>query len=223
MRFADRHPRCGALGGTVTLEWESASEALPKNYGWLLAQQDYGEVPRRVEFLVGAGVAIRRAALVETGWIETPLLDDRVGAELISGGDMEITLRIQSRGWELWFTPACRLQHRIPSWRTKPDYLKRMAFGLGKSQMAVDALTFSGDTSRYFMTAFAKATGLSLQALKQIVRDAVRRRQFLLAAIDASFARGAWAGIASVARLSHGHRDNLIGAARMGYQDTVPR
>jgi glycosyltransferase involved in cell wall biosynthesis len=222
LRFAYQHPRCGALGGSVTLEWERSSEALPKNYGWLLAQQDYGEVPRSVEFLVGAGVAIRRAALVETGWIERPLLDDRVGAELISGGDMEIALRIRSRGWELWFTPACRLQHRIPSWRTKPDYLQRIAFSLGKSQMAVDALTFPGETSRYFMAAFAKATGLSLRALRRILHDAVRRRQFLHAAIDVSFARGAWAGIASVARLSRGHRDKLMGAARMGYQDTVP-
>ncbi len=214
LRFADQQPRCGALGGAVTLDWESSLEAVPENYGWLLAQQDYGETPRRVDFLVGAGVVIRRAALEETGWIEGALLDDRVGMELISGGDMEIALRIRSAGWELWFTPACRLQHKIPSWRTKPDYLKRLAFGLGKSQMAVDALTFSRDASSYFTAAFSKATSLSSRALKRAARDWVRKRSLLPAAIDLSFARGAWAGIAGLARLSRRQREKLLGAAK---------
>ena len=54
--------------------------------------------------LVGAGMVVRRAAPAECGWVERPLLADRIDKRLVSGGDVEIAQRIRGAGYPLWFT-----------------------------------------------------------------------------------------------------------------------
>ncbi|TPI20825.1 glycosyltransferase family 2 protein [Mesorhizobium sp. B3-2-1] len=197
--FADAHPRCGAFGGVVRPYWENGAEPLPKAVGWTLACQDHGLEACRIWGLVGAGIVLRRAALDQTGWIETPFLADRIGRRLVSGGDTEISLRISACGWDLWYTPDCVIDHIIPAFRTTPSYLKRLAFGLGISQVLVDALVwergFASCVGQYVRSALRQ----TLHAAHAVILDRISGRDRRPSFINLYFALGIWAGIGRLA------------------------
>jgi glycosyltransferase involved in cell wall biosynthesis len=199
MRFADGHPRCGALGGLVRPYWESGAEPLPDAVGWALACQDRGRDSCRIWSLVGAGLILRRAALKETGWIQTPFLADRIGQRLVSGGDAEISLRISACGWDLWYTPDCVIDHVIPARRTSPGYLKRLAFGLGISQVLVDALVYKKGWVSCVGRGALSALGRTRHVMEAVFRDRVRGRDRRPSSINLYFALGNWAGIGRLA------------------------
>jgi GT2 family glycosyltransferase len=195
MRFANGHPRCGALGGIVKPCWESGADPLPDAVGWTLACQEHGANACKIWSLVGAGLIIRRAALEETGWIQTPLLADRIGQRLVSGGDTEIGIRILACGWELWYTPDCVIDHLIPARRTSPGYQKRLAFGLGISQVLVDALVWEKGLASCVVQCALSACSHTLHATRQMIRDRLRGRDRRPSSINLQFALGNWVGI----------------------------
>src|SRR5215472_2650727 len=84
------HPDAGGIGGRVVLDWEQPPPDFVKGFGFCFAEQDPGELEREMDGLVGAGMVVSRAALVKCGWLERPLLADRIGKRLVSGGDVEI-------------------------------------------------------------------------------------------------------------------------------------
>ena len=96
---------------------------------------------KRVSFLAGAGLVVSRSALSACGWIDGPLLADRVGRSLVSGGDVEIVLRIAGAGYELWYVPAVRAPPQDPA-RGGPrcDISSPSTAALGVSQALADAL-----------------------------------------------------------------------------------
>jgi glycosyltransferase involved in cell wall biosynthesis len=141
--FARKHPEAAAFGGRVVPEWGTRATPFLQRYSWCFASQDHGPKPCPTDFLVGAGMVISRAALVETGWTSEQYLDDRIGRRLISGGDIEITLRLRGTGRELWFTPDCLIRHLIPPQRTSAYELAAMNRGLGISQVLTDAMKAS--------------------------------------------------------------------------------
>ncbi len=197
--FADAHPRCGAFGGVVRPCWENGAEPLPDAVGWTLACQDHGFDACRIWGLVGAGIVLRRAALEQTGWIEAPLLADRIGRRLVSGGDTEISLRIAACGWDLWYTPDCVIDHVIPAVRTTPGYLKRLAFGLGISQVLVDALVWERGFASCVAKCARSALSQTLYALPAAIRDWIGGRDRRPSFINLYFAVGNWAGIGRLA------------------------
>ena len=138
--FLAEQPRVGALGGRVVLEWECVPRPWVLEYGYCFAEQRLGPELRSVASLVGAGLVVSREALERCGWTQEPLLQDRVGKKLVSGGDVEIVHRIRSSGYELWYVPSCELRHWIPVRRTQREYLLRMNGGLGASQSYADAM-----------------------------------------------------------------------------------
>jgi len=207
MRFADAHPRCGALGGLVRPHWEGGAEPLPDSVAWTLACQDHGRKPCRIWSLVGAGLILRRTALEQTGWIDAPFLADRIGQRLVSGGDMEISLRIAACGWDLWYTPDCVIDHVIPAHRTSPNYLKRLAFGLGISQIMVDALVCERGLVSCMRRSARSAARQTVYAMGSAIRDLVRGRDRRPSSIKLHFAFGNWAGIGKLPS-----KRSLIGA-----------
>jgi hypothetical protein len=199
MRFADGHPRCGALGGLVRPYWESGAKPLPSSVGWTIACQDHGANPCRIGSLVGAGLVLRRAALEETGWTQTPFLADRTGRRLVSGGDAEISLRISACGWDLWYTPDCTIDHVIPARRTSAGYLKRLSFGLGISQVFVSALVWERGWATYTRRSVVAALNRTRHAVEAMIRDRIRGRDRRPSSINLYFALGNWAGIGRLA------------------------
>ncbi|UCI10743.1 glycosyltransferase [Mesorhizobium sp. B1-1-8] len=205
--FADAHPSCGALGGIVRPKWEGGAEALPDSVGWALACQDHGSTACEIWGLVGAGIVLRRSALEQTGWTKRPLLADRIGNKLVSGGDTEISLRLLACGWEVWYTPQCVIDHIIPARRTSRSYLKRLSFGLGISQVLVDALTFENGFSACLAKSAKSALRQTVRALKDVIRDRMNGSDRRPSLIGLHFALGNWAGIGRLA-----FRRSLVGA-----------
>lgn len=137
VRFAETQPRCGAFGGEIRLQWEVPPTPLALRYRKAYSEQDYGPEPVRLptrrpyRYLAGAGMVVRREALEACGWLQGPLLQDRKGTRLTAGGDAEINVRLLLAGYDLWYTPACHLDHRIPERRMAERYLIDLHRGIG--------------------------------------------------------------------------------------------
>lgn len=211
--FLREHPESGGMGGCVTLDWEGEPPGYIHGYGWALAAQNHGSEPKEVGSLAGAGMVIRREALYTSGWLDQPLLDDRIGERLVSGGDVELTLRVRAAGYALWYNPACVLRHLVGHHRTSRRYLTRMIYGLGISHTLASALVWEADYAAWRATTRRGLRGRAGEVARQITR-AVRRRRALTAALfDASFASGRYAGLRRVERMPSSERDRLIGCA----------
>jgi len=210
-RFALAHPDCGAFGGEVRLRWTAPPPAWVEGYGYAFAETQLGDAPQRRDWLAGAGMVLRRDALVATGWTEHQFLEDRIGRRLVSGGDVELGLRIAARH-EIWYVPQCRLQHVIPASRTERRYLRRLVFGLGVSNHDVEALIWTGSERDWWRDARARALGHARQGARRIAHDLRRRRPALDVALAFAFAAGWCAGMVRLWRLGRVERRERLGS-----------
>lgn len=209
----DAHPRAGAVGGRVALIWDRPPVASAADFGFCFAEQELGEAPREAESLVGAGMVVRRAALTASGWTEGPLLADRVGRSLISGGDVEIALRIKAAGYELWYAPAARMQHRMSARRTSRRYLLRMNRALGATAAIVSLLAWPGDFASWRTAQRETIAARSSQALGGLLWSLKNRRKITGALGWLNYALGLRSGVAEIGRMPASRRDALLGKA----------
>jgi glycosyltransferase involved in cell wall biosynthesis len=83
-------------------------------------------------FLWGAGLCIRadRAkALYSVGF--SPVLSGRLGTQLLSGEDGELTILLQMTGCRGYYSPALRLDHRVNPDRLNLRYFSKLFYGMG--------------------------------------------------------------------------------------------
>jgi hypothetical protein len=64
------------------------------------------------------------------------LVTDRTGSNLISGGDLAISVAARQMGWECWYDPAMQIEHVLPAGRMEKKYLVRLYEGIGRGQSA---------------------------------------------------------------------------------------
>jgi hypothetical protein len=212
--FAESEPHVGAFGGRVVLDFTAEPPPYARAYSYSFAAQDRGDSRQRAGFLVGAGLVVRRSALSACGWTDAPLLADRVGKRLVSGGDVEIVLRVASAGHQLWYLPECRLLHRIPARRTTLAYLTAINRGLGASQALADAMVWPGSSAAWLGASswkLVKDVG-ALGALARSMGSSNATSADLR--IQANFRLGQLLGICRIARMSSERRRQLIGIAR---------
>lgn len=142
--FCRTHPKAGAAGGKVHPVWEvPPSTMIPYRFG-----QDFGATPVQLPntgftYLMGAGLVLNRSALVASRWLDRMILTDRKGSSLLSGGDIEIVLRIRQAGYELWYTPTMHLDHYVPRQRISPHYLRRLCWAVGHQSFVINPLAMS--------------------------------------------------------------------------------
>ncbi len=144
-RAIGMHGDAGGIGGKVILDWEAKPPRYLKEFAFCFAAQDHGEADCIVDSLAGAGMVISRRALQDCGWLDQPLVADRVGAKLTSGGDVEMAQRVRAAGYDLWFVPDAVLRHRIPAGRMTRRYLFRINRELGTSSAVIGLLTWPED------------------------------------------------------------------------------
>jgi glycosyltransferase involved in cell wall biosynthesis len=199
LRFADATPRAGAFGGRNELLWVAPPTLLADLYGESLARQDLGADPRLMpvnewRMPVGAGLVIRRRAIVDSGWIEDGMLRARQPRNLGAGEDTEISLRIRRAGWEVWYSPQQRLQHVIPPERMTLDYLRRLHRGFGRADVFLRSL-YLAPQPRPRLEGVAWAAGVLREVLDRYQEGYVRyedeRPTWL---IRLSYARGCLEG-----------------------------
>ena len=140
LRFASGNPRAGAFGGRVLPDWGRAPPAHLARNGWLFAEQNLGDEVKEVPSLVGAGVVLNRRALERTGWTAHPILADRTAKGHLSGGDVEISVRLRAAGLKLFYVPTMRIAHRIATERQGLRKSLGLARGLGAGAELVDLM-----------------------------------------------------------------------------------
>ena len=85
---------------------------------------------------IGAGLWVRKAAWEQAlRPAQSPLLRDRAGSQLASGGDIEIGYLIGRAGWKRVYWPAARLEHVIPAERFKTGYVCRLIAAIVRSEL----------------------------------------------------------------------------------------
>jgi glycosyltransferase involved in cell wall biosynthesis len=199
------HPHAGAIGGRVILDWERRPPNCFENFGYCFAEQDC-DVACEMTTLVGAGMVVRREALAECGWLERPLIADRVGKRLISGGDIEIAQRIRGRGDALWYTPDAVLHHRISRGRISWRYLLRINYGLGVGKALVTALVWPNDWPAWRRAAIRRS-------VKGLVRPLRRPEGFICTLGYLFFGIGFARGVLACMAMPPEDRQALLGAA----------
>jgi glycosyltransferase involved in cell wall biosynthesis len=209
------HGNAGGIGGKVVLDWAEPPPSYLREFGFCYAAQDHGAADCIVDSLAGAGMVVSRRALQDSGWLDQPLVADRVGSKLTSGGDVEMVQRVRAAGYELWFTPGAVLRHRIPAYRMTRRYLFRVIRELGSSSAAISLLTWPADWSSWQQMARDRRRywyDLALRGLKY----AIRRRANLTPAIAwTCHALGYARGVRQCQRLAGSRRATLLGAAAL--------
>ena len=210
-RFAVDHPTCGAFGGRIILEWETSPPAFLLSRRYAYVGKQFGETEHRRPWLAGAGMVLRRTALEASGWVEKQLLEDRIGKRLVSGGDVEIGLRI-ARSYEIWYTPQCELRHVIPARRLSREYLRGMVFGLGASRHNAKALSWSGSYASWLLYSLVYAVGFALFGLIESVREGIYSGETVDMRLGLGPARGWCAAMLAMMRMDPRERGLMLGA-----------
>jgi O-antigen/teichoic acid export membrane protein/glycosyltransferase involved in cell wall biosynthesis len=139
-QFIATHPRCGAFGGRNTVVWETPPHRLIRECGYAYAALNLGSAAQLLTgqkrwMLRGAGMVIRRRPLVQAGCLDWMLCVGRSKKEGgIAGEDTEMLARVAREGWEVWYNPACALDHFIVARRVTLPYLARLHFGFGVAE-----------------------------------------------------------------------------------------
>jgi glycosyltransferase involved in cell wall biosynthesis len=117
---------CKAVGETALPAWFDEVEGYYA-VGKQAAQS--GDVGKR-NFVFGAGMGFRKSEylrLKEAGF--THLLTDRTGANLVSGGDVEICYMYRLAGFKIWYDERLKFVHYMSGNRLREDYLQKLMAG----------------------------------------------------------------------------------------------
>ena len=137
-RFAKQYPGVGVFGSRIRGTFNSSLPPHFERIAPFLALTDRGNYPLKYDpekkvLPPGAGMVVRRDA-----WIkhvpENPILSGRTSKSMLTGEDLEAILHIQRAGWDIWYNPAMRLEHKIPAHRLTQKYLVDMMRGIGLSR-----------------------------------------------------------------------------------------
>jgi hypothetical protein len=152
------HPKLGTAGGKSLPEFAAVPAEWTQEFFPLLALRDLGEKELVAPTLrppgaarneypafapIGAGMALRRAswqAWMVARYGSAPVLSDRRGVTLTSGGDNDIVFCGLRAGWHTGYFPQLRLTHLIPATRLEANYLARLNHGIQQSWMQVLSL-----------------------------------------------------------------------------------
>lgn len=137
-RFAIEHPHAGAYGSYIEGDFEGEP---PPNFDRIkpfLAIVQRGNkpllyTPQKKLLPPSAGLVVRVQA-----WRENVpdrcILRGRVPGSMLTGEDLEALSYIQQAHWEIWYNPAMKLTHKIPSHRLRKEYLIPFFRGIGLSR-----------------------------------------------------------------------------------------
>jgi glycosyltransferase involved in cell wall biosynthesis len=92
--FLRVHPACRLFGGRINLCWDQQPPLYLLYFPFAFAGKNHGDNPHTIKSVAGAGMVVNRIALEGCGWVNEQYLEDRIGTRLVSGGDVEICLRV---------------------------------------------------------------------------------------------------------------------------------
>jgi len=129
----DSKPEVALIGGVGHAELDvKAPEWFQTLAGFGYAIGSDGRQTGYTDSAYGAGMAIRKEMLqaLNDGHISF-ILSDRVGKNLSSGGDSEMSVLVNASGKKIWFDEGLKFGHKLPSWRINWSYYRRLRYAFG--------------------------------------------------------------------------------------------
>ena len=122
-----KRPSIGVLGGYGELWFETPPPYWAHKYK-LFANGPQANASGKVHNnrVYGAGFVVRKSAyerLIKAGF--SPMLTDRKGGYLSSGGDYEICYAIAMAGYDIWYEEKLKFKHFMPKERINSAYYTR--------------------------------------------------------------------------------------------------
>ena len=181
--FGSVRPTPGCVGGRVDPVYEAPRPAwLSDDIALSLTIVDWSETSHviqdlRREWLVGANLACRRAALEEVGGFHPAL--DRSGNNLLSSGDVYLQRLIMEAGHSCYYHPAAAVRHHVPASRLERRWFMRRYYWQGVSDAVMEILHDRPTASARRRAALRRALALfgsptQLAALALPTADPVR-------------------------------------------------
>jgi glycosyltransferase involved in cell wall biosynthesis len=133
----------------------------------------------------GAGLVVRRPDMLDLLDLpHYPLLSDRQGTSLSSGGDKEISHLIALKGQRLVYSSALNLRHLISESRLEPSYIEKLYNQCSKEERILGL---------YVAARKAYISGVSyMSMLKNVVRFVLRKNTREQAFVLAIFFNNMW-------------------------------
>ena len=137
--FIQQHPNVGAFHGQILGDYEITP---PPNFDriapfWAIAggkkARCYTTDPNALRKRLlppGAGIVVQRQAWLDHVPKELNLVG-RVGKSMVCGEDIEAMEYLSRAGFEIWYTPEMRIDHRITADRLTRDSVIRHMHGIG--------------------------------------------------------------------------------------------
>ncbi len=134
-KFAINNPQAGAIASRISGKFEVNPPENIKPIIFYLAITERGEYPhlfqpRKQGFPPTAGLVVRRQAW-QDNVPKKPFFVGRVGSSMLGSEDAEALCYIQKAGWEIWYNPAMKIEHLIPTSRLERNYLISLMQAVG--------------------------------------------------------------------------------------------
>jgi len=141
--FAQRHPQAGVFGSRVIGRYDSKP---PKDFHRIsrflaigggpsevcYSSYPYAAVNKHV-YPPGAGAVVKRQVWLEN--VPSRLtLQGYVSGLNLPGEDVEAFSYLRQANWEIWYNPAMKIEHHIPSTRLNKSYLLDLMWRVGLSR-----------------------------------------------------------------------------------------
>lgn len=136
IQFFKGNPDISAIGGRIYPEYEKGEPSWMTKYLWpLVAALDNGDKIKPFKsrkFPLGANMAFRVEVFKKYGNFNVAL--GRRGTVLEAGEEKDLFFRMRKNGEKIYYVPSVQVKHIIPEKRTKLDYIKKQAIGVGRSE-----------------------------------------------------------------------------------------
>jgi hypothetical protein len=137
--------------------------------------------------LVGANIAFATAALNQVGGFTAGL--DRVGTNLLSGGEMLLQLQLEDLGLPIYYEPRAVVDHLVPESRLTTSWLlsrcywggvsEALTIGFRKPQRLAERLRLSAYALRAFLLSPGRLTDYVREPSEPIVVARLARARLL--------------------------------------------
>jgi glycosyltransferase involved in cell wall biosynthesis len=157
-------PAPGVVGGRVDPIWEGPRPPwLSDDLAGGLAVLDWSDRSHlitdvRLEWLAGVNLALPVSVLAEVGGFHPWL--DRVGARMLSSGDVFLQKQVIGRGYPCLYCPKMAVRHRVPASRLSKPWFYRRYFWQGVSDAVMQIIEEHPSRLDRIRQAAGKAVGL---------------------------------------------------------------
>ncbi|GAB4363118.1 MAG: hypothetical protein Fur0042_32160 [Cyanophyceae cyanobacterium] len=140
----DRGGAIGAISSQIRGWYEVPPPPGFERIKAFLAIQERGDEPKRFDpaqrlLPPSAGLVVRRQA-----WLEAVpdhlILGGRTATSMLTSEDLETLIYLQRRGWEVWYGPSLKIEHRISANRLTRAYLMPFFRGIGLTKYVIRML-----------------------------------------------------------------------------------